>query len=285
MLIGAHVSTAGGVENAVDRAVEIGAECLQIFASSPRSWAFKPIPDTSAKAFIAAAAKAKLGPTALHASYLVGVGSPDPELLERSIQSLTHHLRAAEQLGALGLVFHPASHKGKGLDAMFDQFVGAIRQVLANAPGESLLMLETSAGSGDHIGSKFSELGRLIKAIKSPRAAVCFDTQHVWASGYDIVSKSGLDEALAEFDREIGLKLLRAVHSNDSKKERGSNVDRHNNIGEGLIGKQGFVNIMKHSAFADLPFYLEVPGFEGEGPDKKNVDILKSIRKEAGAKA
>jgi deoxyribonuclease-4 len=283
MFVGAHVSSAGGVEKAVDRALEIGAECIQIFASPPRTWAAKPIPDASAAAFRAAVKKAGLGPTALHAVYLVGIGSPGEGILEKSILSLTGHLRASEQLGALGLIFHPASHLGQGLDKMFDQFVNAARQVLKAAPGESLLMLETSAGQGDHIGSKFSELGRLIKAIRDPRVAVCFDTQHVWAAGYNIVEKRGMDDTMAEFDREIGLKLLRAVHANDSMKEMGSAVDRHDNIGEGLIGKAGFLTVLKHPAFKGLPFYLEVPGAEGQGPDKKNVDALKALRKKAAA--
>ncbi len=282
MHIGAHISAAGGVEKAVARAQEIGAECIQIFASSPRGWAFKPIPDASAKGFRDGVKKAGLGPTVLHAIYLVGIGTPDPEIVRKSVESLTSHLRAADQLGALGLIFHPASHRGSGLDAVFDQFVANARQVLKDAPGEALLMLETSAGMGDHIGSKYADVGRLVKAIKSPRVAVCLDTQHTWAAGYDVVTKPGLDAALAEFDREIGLKLLRAVHANDSKKELGSAVDRHDNIGEGLIGRAGFLNIVKHKAFRDVPFYLEVPGFEGTGPDKKNVDILKAVRKEAG---
>ncbi len=284
MLIGAHVSSSGGVEKAVGRAVEIGAECIQIFASSPRAWAFKPVSDASAKAFRDGVVKAKLGPTVLHGIYLVGIGTPDPEIVRKSTESLTLHLRTAEQLGALGLVFHPASHRGAGLDAMFDQFVKGARQVLKDAPGEAMLLLETSAGQGDHIGSKFSELGRLIKAIKSPRLGVCFDTQHTYAAGYNVVDKKGLDDALAEFDREIGLKLLRCAHANDSKKELGSAVDRHDNIGDGLIGRAGFKTIFSHKAFKDVPFYLEVPGFEGGGPDKKNVNILKALRKEAGVK-
>jgi deoxyribonuclease-4 len=283
MLIGAHISTAGGVEKAVDRAVEMGAECMQIFASSPRGWAFKPITDASAKAFQDKAKAARLGPTLLHAIYLVAIGSPDGDLLAKSVQSLTDHLRTAGQLGALGLSFHPASHRGQGLDRVFDQFIAAARQVLKDAPGEALFMLENSAGMGDHIGSKFEDLGRIIKAIKSPRVAVTLDTQHAWAAGYDVASKSGLDDMVAEFDKHIGLKLLRAVHANDSKKERGSAVDRHDNIGEGLIGRAGFLNILKHRAFQSVPFYLEVPGFEGGGPDKKNVDILKALRREAGA--
>ena len=283
MLIGAHVSAAGGVEKSVKRALDIDAECIQIFASSPRTWKFKPIAEENASKFRAAASEASLGPTVLHASYLVAIGSSDPALVERSVQSLTNHLQASEQLGALGLIFHPASHKGRGYDAIFDQFVSNVQTVLEAAPGESLLMLETSAGSGDHVGSKFEELGKLIKAVDSPRVAVCLDTQHVWAAGYNIVDKDGLDATMDEFDRDIGLELLRSVHANDSMRELGSSVDRHDNIGDGLIGEAGFVNVMSHPAFQDVPFYLEVPGVDKSGPDRPNVEALKRIRASVGA--
>ncbi len=283
MLIGAHVSTAGGAEKSVKRAQDIGAECIQIFASSPRTWRFRPIPDENASKFRAAAAEASMGPTVLHASYLVAIASADPALAERSVQSLINHLQASEQLGALGLIFHPASHKGQGFDAVFDQFVTNVQTVLEEAPGESLLMLETSAGSGDHIGSKFEELGKLIKAIDNPRVAVCLDTQHVWAAGYNIVEKDGLDATMDEFDRDIGLDLLRSVHANDSMRELGSSVDRHDNIGDGLIGEAGFANVMSHAAFKDIPFYLEVPGVDKKGPDKPNVEALKRIRASVGS--
>ena len=283
MLIGAHVSAAGGVEKSVKRALDIDAECIQIFASSPRTWKFKPIAEENASKFRAAASEASLGPTVLHASYLVAIGSSDPALVERSVQSLINHLQASEQLGALGLIFHPASHKGRGYDAIFDQFVSNVQAVLEAAPGESLLMLETSAGSGDHVGSKFEELGKLIKAVDSPRVAVCLDTQHVWAAGYNIVDKDGLDATMDEFDRDIGLELLRSVHANDSMRELGSSVDRHDNIGDGLIGEAGFVNVMSHPAFQDVPFYLEVPGVDKSGPDRPNVEALKRIRASVGA--
>ena len=283
MLIGAHVSAAGGVEKSVKRALDIDAECIQIFASSPRTWKFKPIAEENASKFRAAASEASLGPTVLHASYLVAIGSSDPALVERSVQSLINHLQASEQLGALGLIFHPASHKGRGYDAIFDQFVSNVQTVLEAAPGESLLMLETSAGSGDHVGSKFEELGKLIKAVDSPRVAVCLDTQHVWAAGYNIVDKDGLDATMDEFDRDIGLDLLRSVHANDSMRELGSSVDRHDNIGDGQIGEAGFVNVMSHPAFQDVPFYLEVPGVDKSGPDRPNVEALKRIRASVGA--
>ena len=145
-----------------------------------------------------------------------------------------------------------------------------------NAAGSGLSPY--TCGNGTGLGMADSIHSRLIKGIDDPRVAVCFDTQHVWASGYDVASKSGLADTVAEFDQQIGVKLLRAVHLNDSKTERGSAVDRHDNIGEGLIGKAGFANILKHPVFGQLPGYLEVPGFDGTGPDKKNVDILKATR-------
>jgi len=287
MEIGAHVSTAGGLGKAVDRAVEIGAEAVQMFLTSPRAWAFKAISDEAAEAFREVAADAGLGPTVIHASYLTALGSPVPGLLEKSVDSLTKHLDAANRLGALGVIFHPASHRGEGLDAMLDQFVGGAKQVLEAAPGDALLMLETSAGSGDHIGSKFEELARIIRAIDSPRMAVCLDTQHVWAAGYHITSPEGLNRTMEEFENELGLDLLRAVHANDSMRPFGAAVDRHENIGEGLIGRDGFANIMRHPAFADVPFYLEVPGYDKnkKGPDKRNVNILKEIRAESQSSA
>ena len=283
MLIGAHVKTTGGVDKAVDRAIDIGAECMQIFAASPRMWRVTPIKDKPLENYRAKMAESGLGPTIVHAKYLTALGSPNPELVEKSRKSLAEELTQTERLGALGLVFHPASHRGAGLDAVFQQFVEGVNVVLDAAPGDALLMLETSAGSGDHIGSKFEELGRLIKAIDNPRVVTCLDTQHVWASGYNIVDKDGLDETMEEFDREIGLDHLRCVHANDSMRERGSSVDRHDNIGEGLIGRDGFMNILAHPAFADVPFYLEVPGFEKDGPDKPNVDALKAIREEVSS--
>lgn len=283
MHIGAHVKTTGGVDKAIQRALDIGAECMQIFAASPRMWRVSSIKDKPLENYHAKMEESGLGPTIVHAKYLTALGSPNPELVEKSRTSLAAELTETNRLGALGLVFHPASHRGAGLEAVFDQFVEGVNEVLEAAPGDALLMLETSAGSGDHIGSKFEELGGLIKAIDNPRVATCFDTQHVWAAGYDVVTKDGLDATMEEFDREIGLDLLRSVHANDSMRDRGSSVDRHDNIGEGLIGKEGFLNILSHPAFADVPFYLEVPGFEKEGPDKPNVDALKAIREEAAA--
>ena len=218
-------------------------------------------------------------PIFIHASYLVNVGG-EPELVEKSVESLIRTLEVAGQIGAAGVIFHGGSHKGKGFDAVLDQAAAALREVVSKCPPDVWLVIENSAGMGFHIGSSFSEIGRLMRQIDSPRVMVCLDTQHAFAAGYDIVEKTGLEAALEEFDKEIGLSRLVVVHANDSKVELGAGVDRHENIGEGYLGLRGFETIMAHPAFREAPFLLEVPGFDSKskGPDKKNVDRLKAIR-------
>ena len=280
MIIGAHVSAAGGIGNAIDRAVEIGAEAVQIFGSSTRSWRFKALTDADAEGFRAKSAAAGLAPPFLHAIYLINLGNPKPDNIEKSVTSLVNYMNLAEQIGAGGVIFHPGSHGGAGYDGIFQQVVDSITRVLEQTADGPLLCLENMAGMGQHIGAKFSELGDVLRAVDSPRLGICLDTQHAFAAGYDLTNPEGVAGMIDEFDRDIGLDRLAAVHANDSKRACGSGVDRHDNIGEGLIGEPGFENIMSHPAFADVPFFLEVPGFgeERKGPDKPNVDILKAIR-------
>ena len=277
MKLGAHVSTAGGVHNAVDRAQEIGAEAIQIFASSPRAWAFKPPKEEDLLAFHEKSQEAGLGPIFLHGSYLVNVGGT-PELVEKSVQSLTQHMNAAKQIGAVGVIFHSGSHKGVGFDAILEQAAAALNEVLTGTPEDVQLIIENCAGMGAQIGASFQELGRLIKAVGNDRIKICLDTEHAFAAGYNIADPDAIDAAMTEFDEEIGLGRLIVVHANDAKVEFGSGVDRHENIGEGQIGIQGFQTIMGHSAFRDVPFLLEVPGADKKGPDKENLDRLKDIR-------
>ncbi|MCH8062910.1 MAG: deoxyribonuclease IV [Chloroflexi bacterium] len=277
MKLGAHVSTAGGVHNAVDRAQEIGAEAIQIFASSPRAWAFKPPKEEHLVAFHEKSREVGLGPIFLHGSYLVNVGGT-PELVEKSVQSLTQHMNAAGELGAKGVIFHSGSHKGVGFDAVLDQAAAALNEVLSNSPEDVQLIIENCAGMGAQIGASFQELGRMIKAVDSDRIKICLDTEHAFAAGYNIADPDAIDAAMKEFDDEIGLDRLVVVHANDAKVELGSGVDRHENIGEGHIGLDGFQTIMGHSAFRDVPFLLEVPGVDKKGPDKVNLDRLKEIR-------
>jgi deoxyribonuclease IV len=285
MRIGAHVSTSNSADLAIDRAVEIGAEAVQVFVSPPQTWNFKPVDEKVAADFKAKAREYNIGPTVFHAIYLVSLGSDDEALINRGKSSLKKYMNAAADLDALGVIFHLGSHKGKGFDAVKAQVAAGIQDVLAESPENVYLLLENSAGMGNHIGSKFSELGAMLREIDDPRVQICLDTQHSFAAGYDLRTPEAVAATMAEFDREIGLEHLKAVHCNDSKPEFAGAVDRHENIGEGTMGIPAFEAIMASPAFQEVPFYLEVPGFESKGPDIQNVDILKDIRARVSASA
>ena len=281
MKLGAHVSTSGGLDKAIDRGASIGCETIQIFGSSPQSWAYKPLPEAQTAIFREKAREAGIGPVFLHAIYLINLGTPNPANLEQGIGSLINYMKLAAEVGASGVIFHPGSHKGAGYDGILKQTVSSIEGVLDNSPETPWLTIENTAGMGQHIGARFEELGRIIRSVDAAyrdRLKICLDTQHSYAAGYDIATKDGLEAMLAEFDECIGLDRLAAVHVNDSKYVLGAGVDRHENIGEGYIGLQGFENILSNPAFRDVPFFLEVPGFDNKGPDKENLDILKEIR-------
>ena len=279
MRIGAHVSTSGGVDKAIDRAIEIGAECIQIFPSAPQGWGFKSPDELAIAEFKRKAFENDVGPNVFHGIYLVSLGSDDLALVERGKASLIKYLNTADDLGVDGVIFHLNSHKGRGFDGVFDQVLGSIQEVLADTPDNTKLIIENSAGMGNHIGSKFSEIGMFIRELNNPRVKVCLDTQHSFAAGYDLRTKDSVEAVMDEFDRDIGLDHLMAVHCNDSKPDLGGALDRHENIGEGFLGTTAFESILAHPAFMDIPFYLEVPGFEGKGPDAENVQILKELRR------
>ena len=282
MKIGSHVSTAGGISKAPLRGEEIGSEAIQIFGSSPQSWAFKPIIPGEVDAFCQGCIQSGLAPVYLHAVYLINLGTPNQDNLQKGVQSLIEYMKLAASIGAGGVIFHPGSHQGRGYEGVFPQTVSAIQRVLEISPDGPCLAVENMAGMGQHIGAKFEELGRILRAVESPRLRVCLDTQHSFAAGYNLATRDGIEAMIEEFDREIGLGKMAAVHANDSKGPCGCGIDRHANIGEGFIGEAGFETIMGHAAFRDVPFFLEVPGFDGKGPDRKNVEILKGIRHRLG---
>jgi deoxyribonuclease-4 len=283
MKIGAHVGTAGGVDKAIDRAEEIGAEAIQIFSGAPQAWRRKEYRPEEVEAYKARAAETGIGPAFVHGVYLVNLATDNPENLAKGINALVHDMNVCHPLGALGVIFHIGSHRGAGYDHFFGQVVESVARIVEATPEDTWLVLENSAGMGGAIGSKFDELGRIISEAGSPRVRVCLDTQHAFAAGYDLKTKDGLEAAMSEFEERIGLNRLVAVHANDSKCPLAGGVDRHENIGEGHIGLGGFENILSHPAFADVPFLLEVPGFENQGPDRRNVEILKAVRDRAGA--
>jgi len=279
MRIGGHVSAAGGLDKAIDRGVDIGAETIQIFGAPPQGWRRATLAPEQAALFRQKARDKGVLPVFIHGVYLINLATAIPENLSKSVASLTAEMVLQGQIGAEGVIFHLGSHKGAGLDNVFAQVVDSVRRVLEGSPASTNLLIENSAGMGNTIGSRFADIGRIMREVGSERVRVCLDTQHAYASGYyNVAERDGLEKTLEDFEKHIGLKRLRAVHANDSKCPFGGGLDRHENIGEGHIGLKGFQVIMGHPAFKDVPFLLEVPGFEGQGPDRRNVDILKELR-------
>lgn len=287
MRIGAHVSSAGGPHLVFERARAIGAEAVQLFISAPQQWKLPALTGEQVDLFQRQREAAGM-PVFFHGVYLINLGSQDEALLARSVASLKAYRHFAGRMGVVGTIFHVGSHLGAGFDdAMVGRIARMLSEVLDDEPGNpSLLILENNAGQGNCIGGKFAELGAIIRAMGGhPSVAVCLDTCHAYAMGYDLATTEGCSAAMAEFDHEIGFARLVAVHANDTKQPIGTFRDRHENIGEGHLGIAGFRTLMAHPAFRDVPFLLEVPGFDGTGPDAKNIRRLKRIRAELGQEA
>jgi deoxyribonuclease-4 len=288
MKIGAHVSTAGGLTTAFERAQNIGAECMQIFESAPQQWGTSRIDDAQAQEFRDRMADSGVGPVFIHGKYLMNLASADAKIFKTSASTLRSTLVIAGRIGARGVIFHTGSHKGLGLDAVFEQICEAAVTILAETSEDAWLIFENSAGQGGTIGSNFADLGQILKRIDNPRAKVCIDTCHAFAAGYDLSTADGVAGVMDELEREIGAENVAAVHCNDSKTPLGAGRDLHENIGEGHIGRAGFEALVAHKSLAGVPFLLEVPGFKldgaAKGPDKPNVDLMKEIRAKAKVK-
>jgi deoxyribonuclease-4 len=281
MRLGAHVSVRGALPAAVDRALALRCECLQIFVGNPRQWRAAAYPAADLAEFRHRRRAAGLEPLVAHAPYLIQLGTADGELRARVVRSLTESMRVVEELEGLGVVTHLGSARGAPSAEALRRAAGVAQEVLA-ATRTSMLLLENSAGGT--LGSSFEELRELIDLLGGgARVGVCLDSAHLFAAGWDLRDPEGVDRMLREFDAVVGLPRLHLLHLNDSKFELGSRRDRHENIGEGHIGREGFRVILAHPAFRDLPFLLEVPGFpvggkKPDGPDKENVDRLRAIR-------
>lgn len=277
MKFGAHVSAAGGIDKAIDRASAMGAQCIQIFGSPPQS--FNPPNHTleSIACFKLKASEANVTPVFLHGVYLINLATPNPDALVRSIDSLTRALALSEQLGAVGVIFHTGSSLGASFEDVSSRVSKSIAQVLEAVPGPTKLIIENSAGMGGSIGSKMSEIGKIINLVGSDRVAMCLDTQHAFAAGWDLTTPAGIDSLIVEIGREVGLERLVAVHANDSKIPLGGGKDRHENIGRGEIGENGFKLMKANEVLNKLPWVIEVPGLEDKGPDQANLDLLKSL--------
>jgi deoxyribonuclease-4 len=278
MKLGGHVSTAGGLPRACERGVDITADCIQIFVAAPQRWLEAHHSDEAVAEFRQACAAAGLGPLLIHGPYLTNLASADEALRARSADSLVSHLGWAERLGAMGVVFHVGSSLKESREIGIARATSALADVLARAPGQAPLLLETTAGGGGSVGGRFEDLGDLMAGVGAPpRLQVCLDTCHIFAAGYPCLTRDELDETLAAFDRYIGLGRLTALHLNDSQGAFGSHRDRHANIGDGQIGIEGFRVIVNHPLLRDLPGYLEVPGVADEGPDAENLRRLREL--------
>lgn len=274
--IGGHVSSSGGINNAITNTLAIGGNALQIFAGSPRMWARSLYPPQVAEAFRESAKKAGVNPVYIHALYLTNLASDNPEMLTKSITALTIDMKNAAEIGSAGVVLHIGSHQGRGWAHDKEQVITAIKQVLKNTPEESVLLLENSAGQQGKIGS-FPELKDILDAIPSPRLGICLDTAHAFEAGYNFTTEEGLEMWTRDIEESIGIGKVALLHLNDSKTPMGSARDNHQNIGDGYIGSEGMKRLITHPKLNHLPLILEVPGVDGSGPDKANIDRVKAL--------
>lgn len=279
MYIGAHVKASGGVWKAVEAGVALGCEAIQFFAGSPRTWKPTLYKPADAERFRAARAASPIRFAVIHTIYLINLASEREDFYENSVAALLGAVAAAEQLGVEAVVTHIGSHQGSGFAAGLERVRVALRRALAESEGSEVrILLENTAGAGGTMGVTFEELGAMIDAVDGhPRVGICLDTAHIFAAGCELRTAAGLDETVARLDAACGLERLVMVHLNDSKAPLASNRDRHENIGEGEIGREGFRLIMRHPAFRDVPGILEVPGFANTGPDRENIEILREL--------
>ncbi len=277
VLIGAHVSVSGGIHTAIDRAEEMGADSVQVFTQSPRTWRPTNHDPANFERFKERRTEAGIAAVLCHALYLVNLASPKDGFYEKSVAAMRNTVDVACAIEADGVVFHVGSHLGAGMDAGLDRVVEAMKKVLDRCSESTWLLMENSAGAGGTIGRSVGELAVLYDRLDGhPRLGVCLDSCHLYVSGCDVTDEAALDAVLDEVDRGIGLDRLRALHVNDSKAPLGSNLDRHDNVGEGLMGEKLGV-FLGHPKLQGLPAVLEVPGPDGKGPDASQVTRTKEL--------
>jgi len=278
VLFGAHCS--GGVKKALDNAIEMGADVVQLFVQSPRTWRFPEHDPADLAAFRSKREEAGI-PALVHALYLVNLAAPDDAIYSKSVDTMRSTVDAACAIDADGVIFHVGSHLGAGFETGLERVVPALEKVLDRCNERTWLLVENSAGAGGTIGRSIDELVAIVDALgRHERLGVCLDSCHLFVSGVDVTDPVVMSALLADVDARIGLDRLRALHANDAKAPLGSNRDRHDNIGEGLIG-EGLGVFLAQPAVQHLPVVLEVPGADGKGP---NADEIRKLRElHAGA--
>lgn len=273
--IGAHLSVAKGLVTAGEAMLAMGGNCLQIFSGSPRGWARKPIAQVDGTLFTTFCKVHDFGPVFIHALYLVNLTGESDQLITHSIDSLTYDLAYGAAIGARGVIVHLGSHLGKGFDAVFHPLIARLKTILAATPKNSTLLIENSAGQKGKLCSDFGEIRRIFDAlpgeVQSGRLGWCLDTCHAFAAGYSL---GNIQEPIAKHQLQ---KQLKVIHLNDAKDPFDSGRDRHENIGEGTIGRETLQQFLTNPAWIHLPVILEVPGFDKKGPDAKNIAIVKEL--------
>jgi deoxyribonuclease-4 len=281
--IGAHVSTSGGIHTAIERAVAIGAESVQVFTQSPRTWRPTNHDPANFERFHEARADAGIDGVLCHALYLCNLAAPGDDVYEKSVAALRNTMEVACAIDADGVVFHIGSQLGSGFEAGLARVLPAMEQVLELCTDTTWLLMENSAGAGGTIGRSVDELATLFERLgRHPRLGVCLDSCHLYVSGVDVTDPAALDALLDELDGTIGLDRLRALHVNDSATPLGSNRDRHANIGDGLLGEKLGV-FLGNARLQALPAVLEVAGPDNKGPDANEVRKAKEIHARATA--
>jgi len=278
--LGAHMSIAGGMPEAVARAKSVDAGALQVFVKSSNQWAARPFAEGEVAAFRTAAGDAGLTEyTLAHASYLINLASPDPVLWEKSVAAFVVELDRCGQLGIPWLVVHPGSHVGTGAAAGIVRVAAALDRALADTARHGAgVLIEITAGQGSTLGARFEELGEILRRTgHARRAGICFDTCHALAAGYEFRDAAAYAALMASLDRDVGLDRLRGFHLNDSKGDLGSRKDRHEHIGQGCVGLEAFRLILTDPRFHDLPMVLETEKGDDLAEDRANLAVLRSV--------
>jgi deoxyribonuclease-4 len=282
VLIGAHVSSSGGIFTAIDRIEAIGGNAVQLFTQSPRMWRPTRHDPAALDRFRERRTEAGVGYVLCHALYLINLASPDEDLYEKSVEALMNTMAVARAIEG-DVVFHVGSHQGAGFEAGLERVAPALERALEHTSETTWLLLENSAGAGGTIGRSVDELAAIVHRLdRHPRLGLCLDSCHLWVSGVDVTDAATVDALLAEVDEGIGLDRLRALHVNDAAAPLGSNRDRHANIGDGLIG-EGLEVLLGQQRLQGLPAVLETPGPDGHGPDATEIEKLREFHARAAS--
>jgi deoxyribonuclease-4 len=282
--VGAHVSIAGELPKAVDRAVNMGAECIQIFSSAPQQWAVPNRLPADIRQFNQSAKRQDITPIFVHANYLINLASTNQELIKKSVAAIIADFTLAKKIHAIGVVVHLGSHQGRGYQAVRQQLADLISEIINNSPQGPQFIIENSAGQKGKLSSHINEIYDLVTLLdkklgnsRPRKIAICLDSCHLWGAGYDLTDKAYLNALVDMLADTSLLERVVLLHINDSRDPLGSGRDRHANLGEGNIGLEGLRNLVSHQKLTHLPKIIETPGFEKQGPDANNIKILKSL--------